>query len=83
VILTWNLKDFPTDNLPGGMQVITPDAFLSRLFDESAALFLETMKQHRQMLKNPSKTAEEYLTTLKNIGLTELVQKAQPFAGEI
>jgi hypothetical protein len=41
------------------------------------------MKKHRQMLKKPSETAAEYFTTLRNIGLTQFVQKAEPYAGDI
>ena len=82
-ILTWNLKDFPAESLPVGMQVISPDAFLSRLFDDNMELFVETMKEHRQMLKKPTKTAEEYFATLTSIGLVEFVRKAERFADEI
>jgi hypothetical protein len=35
------------------------------------------------MLKKPSKTAVEYFTTLRSVGLTEFVEKAEPYASEI
>ncbi len=80
VIVTYNLSDFPDSVLRGyGIQALHPDVFLSALFDQEAALFLRGVQAHRASLKNPPKTAQDYLTTLRITGLKRLALRLEAF----
>ncbi|MEN9476763.1 MAG: hypothetical protein RLZZ300_904 [Pseudomonadota bacterium] len=50
-----------------------PDDFIFDLLDLHAARVCETAANHRRSLKNPPKTADEYLDTLLKQGLTQTV----------
>ncbi len=74
LIVTFNLKDFPTDALkPYNLAAQHPDDFIVDLLDLHPASVLEAAASHRRSLKNPPKTADEYLDTLLAQGLTQSV----------
>jgi hypothetical protein len=84
IILTFNLKHFPAAALaPYGIQAMHPDAFLSGLLEAAPAEMRGAMKAHRQTLKNPPKTAEEYFGTLEAQGLLKTVAAARALELEI
>lgn len=75
-IITWNLGDFPTEVVEGcGIEVRTPDQLVGALLDTRATEVLAAMRQHRESLKNPPKSAADYLETLKLQGLRESVER--------
>ncbi len=60
-LVTWNLADFPENRLKAlGIERWTPDDLL--------------MREHRAVLKNPPKSAAEYLDTLEQQRLHRSVQ---------
>lgn len=64
-IVTFNLRHFPRKALaPYDLRALPPDLFLEALLDANPARFLCGMRQHRASLRNPPKTAEEYLSAL-------------------
>ena len=70
IIVTFNLKDFPDDVLGSfGIEAQHPDVFIQHQLDLHRPLVISTVKQHRASLKNPPRTAEEYLETLSAQGL--------------
>ena len=74
LIVTFNLKDFPPEALkPYNLAAQHPDDFIVDLLDLHPAGVLEAAANHRQSLKNPPKTADEYLDTLLAQGLTQSV----------
>ena len=79
-IVTWNLKDFPKGEIEShGIEVWTPDDLLAGLLAGEHDLVIEVMRAHRARLKNPPKTAEEYLKTLvqqKLIRTIEIVRES-------
>jgi predicted nucleic acid-binding protein len=78
VIVTFNLSDFPRRALAEyGVRPLSPDAFLDILFDQQTVRFLRGIQKHRASLKSPSKTAEEYLTTLKNQRLNKVASRLE------
>lgn len=78
VIVTFNLSDFPAMTLAvHGIQPLHPDVFLSALFDDDPALFLDAIRSHRASLKSPPKTAADYIQTLKATGLKGLALHAE------
>lgn len=80
VIVTANLRDFPDAALRRhGLAARHPDEFLTTLFAESAPAFLKAARTVRQRLKNPPRSAAEYLATLKARGLPVLAAEIEPY----
>ena len=80
VIVTINLKDFPRSVLAGyDIEALHPDQFLFNLLEDQQDEFCSAVKTIRQRLRNPPKTAEEYLLTLEQQGLTQTVGQLREF----
>lgn len=72
VIVTFNLKDFPAEILDRyGVLAQHPDQFLLSLLNQDPQQVLRSLEIARSRLKNPPKTFEEYLETLRRQGLVE------------
>ncbi len=70
VIITNNLKDFPTSELQTyDIEAQTPDEFIRHLIDLYPAEVSQTAEDHRNNLKNPPATVEQYLALLEHQGL--------------
>lgn len=68
------MRDFPADVLePFGIEAEHPDEFVVHLLDLAPGLVIDAARRHRESLKNPAKTAEQYLEMLEAEGLTETV----------
>ncbi len=79
-IVTVNLRDFPPENLDRwGIEAQHPDEFLTQQFQLSQSAFLQAVRTVRLRLKNPPKTAEDYLDTLRAHGLLATVKAIGPF----
>ncbi len=80
VIVTANLKHFPQAVLDAyGIQAEHPDEFIEHLIDLALEVVIAKVKEIRARLKNPEKTAEEYLETLSSQGLVRTVQKLEEY----
>jgi predicted nucleic acid-binding protein len=80
LIVTANLQDFPLDKLGRwGIEPQHPDEFLTHQFHLSQPLFLQAVKTVRLRLKNPPKSVEDYLDTLRAQGLLATVNAIEPF----
>lgn len=78
LIVTFNLSDFPIAVLRTyGVRAIHPDRFLSGLFDEDFALFLQAVQAHRASLHHPPKDAAGYVQTLRTNRLKELALRLE------
>ena len=74
VIVTLNVRDFPRDVLtPFGLEAQHPDEFVVHLLDLASGIVMAAAERHRESLKNPAKTVDEYLEMLEREGLTETV----------
>ena len=74
LIVTFNLKDFPAQQLQRyGLVAQHPDDFVFDLLDLQPAKVCEAAARHRRSLKNPPKTVDEYLDTLLKQQLTQTV----------
>lgn len=72
VIVTMNLRDFPPEIVgPFGIEAQHPDGFVLHLLNLAPGAVLATAESHRQSLKNPPRTVDEYLETLRRQGLTQ------------
>lgn len=70
LIVTFNMKDFPADTLTRyNLSAQHPDDFILDLLDLHPARVCEAVANHRRSLRNPPKTADEYLDTLLKQGL--------------
>lgn len=76
VIVTFNLKDFPTESLTAyGIAAVHPDEFVQTLFDTDRELVCECVRRQREGLRNPPQSVEQLLATLENQGLVQTVAR--------
>jgi hypothetical protein len=81
ILVTANLKHFPASALARyGIEALHPDEFVLRLIERVPARVLAAARDHRQSLKNPPKSVEEYLAALEKLGLAGTVAALRPFA---
>jgi predicted nucleic acid-binding protein len=74
IIVTFNLRDFPPLILQThGIKAVSPDNFALSLLEAELERFLQAIRSHRQSLKSPPKSVEEYLETLFVCGLPKTV----------
>ena len=74
VIVTANLRDFPAKILRQfGIEAQSPDKFTLQLLALAPGLVAQAARDHRESLKNPPKTVEQYLDALRARGLTQTV----------
>ncbi len=79
-IVTFNLSDFPAQILARfDIEAQHPDDFLVALLDAAPGVVCAAVKQQRDSLRNPPKTAEELLTTLEGQGLPQAVARLRQF----
>jgi len=84
VIVTFNISDFPRATLQKhGIRALLPDAFLEALFDNDAGRFLRGIQRHRASLKNPPRTAAQYLESLSFQGLDRIAHSLEAHTDEI
>jgi predicted nucleic acid-binding protein len=84
VIVTFNLVDFPPDQLARyHIEALHPDEFFSNLFDSAVDDFCMAVNQQRQGLKNPPKSVEEFLATVEAVGLPQTAARLRDCADRI
>lgn len=80
VIVTCNLKDFPAEALSRfDITALHPDDFLAGLLDLAPGAVCFAVKQQRESLRNPPRTAAELLATLESQGLSQTVTRLRQF----
>lgn len=78
VIVTTNLKDFPSDLLaPFGIEAQHPDEFLMHQRDLNHDRFLECVKRIRSRLVNPELSPDEYIERLRRSQLVLVADALQ------
>jgi hypothetical protein len=81
VIVTFNLKDFPTSEVGKyGIAAQHPDDFIAHLIDLAPHTVCAAAKRQRESLKNPPKTVAEFLDVLERLGLPQAVNELRQFA---
>lgn len=81
VIVTFNLKDFPSRELSKyDIEAVSPDEFLRNQLDLNLGLVCHVVKQHRAVLKSPPKSIADYLDTLESCGLVISADVLRGFA---
>jgi len=80
VIVTYNLRDFPTEALtPYGLEALHPDAFITQLIELDASAVCLAVNRQRASLRNPSKTVQEMLDLYTNQRLVDTVARLHDF----
>ena len=83
-IVTYNLSDFPSSSLAKyEIDPQHPDEFLRHLLDLAPAKVIATVQETRKSLKNPPKTAHEYLSTLEQQSLPQTCAYLRQYEGLI
>lgn len=84
VIVTFNLKDFPSEILGlHNLEAVHPDEFLARLIDQDLVGVCTAANIVRGRLKHPPISAESYLDTLDRQGLSRSVARLRTCVGLI
>lgn len=84
VIVTYNLKDFPSSALKNyNVEAQHPDVFVRHVLDLDTAVALSAVRNHRAGLRKPPKTVDEYIDTLSRQGLPETVTFLRPWVALI
>ena len=74
IIVTHNLKDFPTDTLaPYHIEARHPDVFLGRLIELTPTLVVNVVRAQQISMKNPPFRMDELLALFERTGLVETV----------
>ena len=74
MIVTFNLSDFPADELSKyDIQAQHPDDLLVSLLDIAPGPVYAAIRDQRESLRNPPKTGEELLAALEKSGLVKSV----------
>ena len=84
MIVTCNLRDFPDARLgPHGLTAQHPDAFITGRFDADPEAVLAAVRGHRAALRNPPRTANEYLAEFERLGLVQTAALIRPHQDSI
>lgn len=84
VILTWNLRDFPTPGLrEHGLVCRTPDSFLAGLYDQVPQAFVASMANARSNLAKSEVSQQGFIELLKNQKLTKLAKRLQTHLADL
>ena len=69
-IVTFNLKDFPQKSLDAfGIEAVHPDDFIMNQMELSQPVAIAAVKAMRARLKNPPRSAEEFIATIEDCQL--------------
>ena len=78
VVVTLNMKDFPTERLARyGIEAQHPDTFLIHQRGLNEQRFLQCVRRTRRRLKNPEVDVDAYLEGLRKSGLVVLAAELE------
>ena len=81
-IVTFNLKDFPTEPLaPFGIEAKHPDDFVMDAIGLKPGVVLQVITQQADSLKSPPVNVGELLNTLRDAGLEQSVARLREMFG--
>jgi hypothetical protein len=80
LIVTANLKDFPTEALqPFGIEAVHPDTFVEQQMDLREEIIVGVARRQRAALRNPPLTPAEFLDRLAAQGLVVTADRLRAF----
>lgn len=78
LLVTDNLDDFPAEQIPEGMRVVSPDEFVLELASDDLDVVVDVIESQASGLVNPPMTASELLDGLEAVGLVASVALLRP-----
>jgi hypothetical protein len=70
LIVSWNIKDFPIENLRShGVACITPDAFLVELYGQFSEALIDSVARARGNLRKSLPSSEDFVGAVERQGL--------------
>lgn len=83
-IVTFNQKDFDEEELAKyDLYTEHPDEFVSNMIELYHPKVISTVKTMRARLKNPPKSIDEFLETLRQQGLPQTVEKLSAYSDSL
>jgi hypothetical protein len=83
LILTWNLRHFPAQELRRfGLRAMNPDAFLCSLFDKIPDLVIGSLANARQNLSKTRLSASDFVDILENQKLALLAKRLKKYGSD-
>jgi len=83
-ILTWNLRHFPEEELTKfSLRGMTPDEFLSGLFDKVPVLAIGSLANARQNLSKSRVSGADFIDILANQKLTQLAKRVESHVSDL
>jgi hypothetical protein len=83
-IITANMRDFPASKLkPYAVEAIHPDDFVLDLLDLAPGAIASVVVEQAATLKNPPRTVQDLLGTLREQGLVRSVAKLHEVLGSV
>ena len=77
LIVTWNMRDFPTRVLqPFGIEAKSPDVFLMEVYSAYPRHFMASLTQARLNLRKTKPSPEEFAASLERQGLANVSKLA-------
>ena len=84
LILTWNLRHFPENELKKfGLRKMNPDEFLSELFDEVPDLVIGSLANARRNLSKTRVAASDFIAILKEQKLVQLAKRVEKYTSDL
>ncbi|MBV8698199.1 PIN domain-containing protein [Bradyrhizobium sp.] len=84
LILTWNLRHFPEHELEKlGLRGMTPDEFLSGLFDKVPDLVVGSLANARQNLSKSRVSGSDFIGILENQKLIQLAKRIERHVSDL
>ena len=84
IIVTWNVRDFPTAELrKHGLQKQTPDLFLTRLYDRIPDLTIGAVEGARRNLRRSKVSPGEFVQALRRQKLVRFTTKIESRLSEL
>ncbi|MGJ5178572.1 PIN domain-containing protein [Bradyrhizobium oligotrophicum] len=78
LLLTWNLRDFPEREITKfGLRAMTPDDFLSGLFENVPELLIGSLANARRNLRKSRVGTSDFIAILKGQHLAQLAKRVE------
>jgi hypothetical protein len=83
-VLTWNLRHFPANELKKfGLRRMTPDAFLSGVFDKIPDLVISSPANARRNLSKTRVSASDFIDILERQKLVQVAKRVEKYVSDL